>query len=643
MKRTKYRLLCGFLAFAVASWSSYGLRQYTRADVTDTALINAEFEGSADGFESRGTASVKLVSSVSYEGSKCLCVSDRTSAWQGAMLSLDTYGFISGSTYNFSSMVMYDTGEDTEEISMTMQYSNSSGETVYDHMAKAAVPKNKWTTLSADNFTMPADASDIILYFETPVNTIDFYIDNVMASAVGSGEDPRMHGIIYGDVNNDDLINLIDFIMLRNMYLDKEDYLSAADLDADGSLTSKDIMLMCSYLLGKTDSFPAQTAKPPVTDPPQTEDPDEYDKKYTENVDADTLKMYQDSLLNVGNTTRILKKIQDAKAGRDVTIGYIGGSITEGFSAGDSLCYAKRSYEYFAQEFGTGNNVKYINAGLSGTSSVVGNLRANRDMLCKKPDIIFIEFSVNDQGSVSYQKSFESLVKKCLLQENDPAVIILITRSETGGSCQPQMAAVAQNYDLAAISVDNALTNALKSGKMKWSDYGNDQFHPHVAGHQLIADFIGFYYRQAQLSKNRVTSYEIPQKAVYGDEYTWADMVSQSELGSFNAGSFKKGTSIAGFSDGWTYSKNGNTPMTFTIEGKGLFILFKSNQTQSMGTLQIDVNGKKSQISANKLYTWGGPDADVAYIQDLSAVLNVSITMDQTSKDFEILAIGVIK
>ena len=202
---------------------------------------------------------------------------------------------------------------------------------------------------------------------------------------------------------------------------------------------------------------------------------------------------------------------------------------------------------------------------------------------------------------------------------------------------------VAENYDLGVISVDNADSNALKTGVMTWGDYASDQYHPHKEGHKLVAEFIGYYYRQAQLSKNRSTSYEIPSTVVYGDEYATAEMVSVSELKDFNAGSFKSGTSISSFRDGWTHSKNGNTPMTFSVEGRGIFLMFKSNQTASMGTAIVDVNGKQSKVSSNKLYTWGGPDADLAYIQDKSETLNVSISLESVSSDFELLGIGVIR
>ena len=65
--------------------------------------------------------------------------------------------------------------------------------------------------------------------------------------------------------------------------------------------------------------------------------------------------------------------------------------------------------------------VNYVNAGLSGTPSVLGVVRAERDLFGEKqPDIIFIEFAVNDGGDQQYKDCYESLVKKCLDKENAP-------------------------------------------------------------------------------------------------------------------------------------------------------------------------------------------------------------------------------
>lgn len=644
----KLKKTCAAVTAAILAASCAQMNWEKSVVKAESSVLASSFDSTTDGWSARGGCSVK-VSSNAYKGAGSLFISDRTSSWNGALISVDDL-LGSNDTYAFSAYVMYDEGESEEEFYMSMQYNDQSGKVVYEHMALQTVKKGTWTQISMADYNVPSGASDLTLYFETPESTIDFYIDevNITSSGTGSssqGSSGNKSDVLFGDVNDDGIVNIVDAVMLKSMILtgESEEYNRKADLDADAVIGAYDLVLMYNYLIGAIDEFPA-VSLPPVKIGGDDDDifDDNYDANYKEPLSGDTLKMAQDSFYRCGNTYRLLKKIAQAKKGEKTTIGYLGGSITEGSNAGASDCYARKSYEYFAKEYGTGNNVSYVNAGLSGTSSVLGVYRAERDLLSKNPDVIFLEYSVNDQGSTEFQKSFESLCKKCLMQENEPAVIVLVTRSESGGSCQDQMAKVAKNYDLGLISVDNAVSNAIRSGKMKWGDYGSDQYHPHKTGHQLVANFIEYYWRQAQLSKNRSTSYDIPNSKVYGDQYATGTMVDFSELKDFNAGSFRKGTSIQSFPNGYTFSKNGNNPMTFTVEGKGIALLFKSNSS-GMGTAVVNVNGKQYKVTANKQYTWGGPDADCVFVQDNTETLKVSISMENGSSNYELLGIGVYK
>ena len=353
-------------------------------------------------------------------------------------------------------------------------------------------------------------------------------------------------------------------------------------------------------------------------------------------------KFYSDAIYQFGNTSRLWDKIQKAQSGKDTTIAYIGGSITEGNHA--PTCYAQRSFDYFAETFGTGSNCHFINAGLSGTSSAVGLMRAQRDILNDNPDVIFIEFSVNDHPEEIYKKSYESLVRKCLSQDNQPAVILIINRAKGGYSMQEQMAKIGEYYDVPVISMDNALTNAFNSGLLTTDDYYTDEYHPHADGCKLISDSIAYFYRQALKSEHQSASYTIPSGGVYGSEYASGSIIPISELKNFSSGSFKADNSYPRFAYGFNFEKySANTPMTFTTEGRGIFIVYKSNQNSSLGKLNVTVNGTKSQIDGNRLYTWGGPEAECAYMQATSGTLNVSINMQDAGTDFTIWGIGVIK
>ena len=438
--------------------------------------------------------------------------------------------------------------------------------------------------------------------------------------------------ILLGDVDKDGAITAKDLTLVKRIARGKAEMNTAADVNCDGSVDRTDAAWYVQYLTAQTNELPA---------PVIVNIPNEWDS-YQETASPQMQQFYQNAILQMGNTTRLREKIAKAQRGENVRLAYIGGSITEGGRT--DTCYVSRSAKYFADTFGTGNNVKFTNAGMSGTSSVVGLMRADHDILAEKPDVIFIEFSVNDHPGESYEKGFEGLVRKCLTQEQEPAVIILINRAKGGYSMQEQMAKVGKHYDIPVISMDNALTKAFDSGLLKIEDYFTDNYHPHAEGFKLISDSIAYFYRQALKTENQTGTYTIPADGAFGTEYATATVVPLSSLTGLNKGSWSdtKGYSSS-FSYGLAFQKNSaNNAMTFKAQGKGLFIVYKAN-TKDMGTLVINVNGKQSTISGNKQYTWGGPEADLAYIQQSSGELNVSLKVQNAASDFTIWGIGIIQ
>ena len=251
---------------------------------------------------------------------------------------------------------------------------------------------------------------------------------------------------------------------------------------------------------------------------------------------------------------------------------------------------------------------------------------------------------MNDHPEEIYKKGYESLVKKCLTQENAPAVILIINRAKGGYSMQEQMSAIGRNYDVPVISMDDALTAAFADGTLTADQYFSDEYHPHAEGSALIADSIAYYYRQALKTEHADASYTVPTTTVYGAEYASGGIVPVSELSGLNAGSWKSDNSNTRFGYGYTFQKgSANTPMTFTTQGKGIFIVFKSNQNSSLGNLNVTVNGKTATIKGNRNYAWGGADADIAYIANTSGTLEVSLAMENADSDFTIWGIGVVK
>ena len=146
--------------------------------------FSSSFESGVDSWQGRGDASIELESESYYSGSKSLKVSNRGDYWHGASIALDSSTFKAGNSYSFSAAVLQPTSS-ALDIKMTLQC-QLDGEETYKEVALVNAASKKWTKLENDSFTIPAGATDCILYIEIPESYTDFYIDNVVAASAGT-------------------------------------------------------------------------------------------------------------------------------------------------------------------------------------------------------------------------------------------------------------------------------------------------------------------------------------------------------------------------------------------------------------------------------------------------------------------------
>jgi len=327
----------------------------------------------------------------------------------------------------------------------------------------------------------------------------------------------------------------------------------------------------------------------------------------TEPADSVYDAMVERSLLNIGNPYRLQQKIRAAQNGEDITVAYIGGSITEGLD----VDYAQRYVTLTAKEFGetycAGGKVTCVNAGLSGTPSNLGLVRLHKDVLDYEPDIVFVEFAVNDSQDFHEKQCFESLVRTVLMQENEPAVVLIFNRTQDGYTCQSVMGLTGMFYRLPMVSVTNAITEELDAGRMVWRDFSNDTVHPNAAGHRLTADFIAHLFAEAE--QGEWEEYEVPSDTQYQAPFadpilitpdTDTDLIA--DFGSFE--SFR--ANRTGFPVQWR--ADGTEPMKFTVTASAVFLIYHRCNRGNYGSADVYINGEKAMtIHAKDPDGWGEP------------------------------------
>ncbi len=150
---------------------------------TDAEFFDDTFSSGTDGWEQRGAAALSLDNSTYYSEGSSLKVTGREDTWQGAAKALDN-SYKAGSTYSFSAAVLQVSGS-SQTAKMTLQY-NLDGEEMYDEIASVAAADKTWTKLENTAYTIPAGATDLLLYVELPDSTADYYLDDVQAASKGT-------------------------------------------------------------------------------------------------------------------------------------------------------------------------------------------------------------------------------------------------------------------------------------------------------------------------------------------------------------------------------------------------------------------------------------------------------------------------
>ena len=231
-------------------------------------------------------------------------------------------------------------------------------------------------------------------------------------------------------------------------------------------------------------------------------------------------QMLQKSLMQLGNPARLQKAIDKVKAGEDITVAFIGGSITQGAGAIpiNTKCYAYQIFEGLCGYLGTGTDgrIHYRKAGVGGTPSELGMIRYERDVLRMQddgklteslPDIVVVEFAVNDEGDETKGECYDSLVRKILAYENSPAVILLFAVFADDGNLQERLSPVGRAYDLPMVSVKDAVVEQFyKKGAERMvskNQFFYDCYHPTNVGHRIMADCVLHCIKEADAKERQ--------------------------------------------------------------------------------------------------------------------------------------------
>lgn len=313
------------------------------------------------------------------------------------------------------------------------------------------------------------------------------------------------------------------------------------------------------------------------------------------------------SLVSPGDTARLNHVMEKAKKGEKITFGVIGGSITQGASAGSAeQSYAALIAQWWRRKFGD-NNVDYVNAGIGATGSDYAAFRVQSHLLNKEPDFVIVEFSVNDGNTKRGGETMEGLVRQILKQPNCPAVALLFMMHQGGINAQEWHGKIGSHYKLGMVSFRDAVWPEIEAGRIEWEEVMSDAVHPNDAGHYYAAQFmINYLEKVYDEVDSESLSCEItktpPPFLTDVFEFTRLYTSAETRPVSNEGWTFEKGNWLG---DWWRSDRPGSR-IAFEVQGKYIAALFLCEKGD-FGRVRISVDGRPCGILEGwGPQTWGG-------------------------------------
>jgi acyl-CoA thioesterase I len=220
------------------------------------------------------------------------------------------------------------------------------------------------------------------------------------------------------------------------------------------------------------------------------------------------------------------------RAGKAVTIAYLGGSITAGVGASnpEKSSYRALVTDWLRKRYPK-SQISEINAAVVGTGSLYGALRARRDVIAFKPDLVFIDFAIDDAGEEegSAKKAIEGLLRQLLIIPQPPEILMLYTTTAKRDVSNDWHESIAAYYQVPSIDLQSQIGALIDSGKIKPSEFWKDGVNPTDMGHKIYAEQITNFLAEQETLKPTPIARNLPSPFV-SDEMNYGEFKALAEI-----------------------------------------------------------------------------------------------------------------
>ena len=312
------------------------------------------------------------------------------------------------------------------------------------------------------------------------------------------------------------------------------------------------------------------------------------------------------AIISTGEPGPYQQFLKRAERGEALTLGVLGGSITAGAACsipekryhGVLLDHLRKRYPK--------SRFSLVNGGIGATDSIYGAFRAKRDLLSHKPDLVILEFAVNDTDGSQWAASYEGTVRQILAQ-GCPLILLFMTHNHQK-NCQRFQEVIGRHYGLAMLSYHDAVMPELMNGSLRWDDLSPDEVHPNPAAHSFAGKLLcALLDRISELPGKAAEP--MPEKLI-SDEFQQTFLLEKDTFQPEEVLNWHETDADdprgSRFPRRWFSSRPGSR-MRFSFEGVSLWISYLG-MSEGAGRISIQVDQAPPVMAdAHFPHDWPGP------------------------------------
>jgi lysophospholipase L1-like esterase len=300
-----------------------------------------------------------------------------------------------------------------------------------------------------------------------------------------------------------------------------------------------------------------------------------------------------------------------AAEGQPLSVVFFGGSLTWGANASDPqrTSYRALMADYLQKKYPK-SSFTFHDAAIGGTGSALGMFRLERDVLAKNPDLVFLDFTINDNIYESTPRSLASyeILLREMISRGIPVEIVTMGDKKVAGpdfdistlGTYHAHLKLAEAYGTGLGDTLPLLRKAGAEGAEKLNElYPFDGIHPDDAGYRLFFEAARSGYEQAVQESRTV---KVPEAPVFSNTYAHRERIRLADrplpAGWTRSKTYRTSLWFDGLSSRWMGDvilcdiKDKDSVKPLIVEFEGTFVAIFGEANQDGLGFRVVIDGK---------------------------------------------------